>query len=198
MYDELILLSAILFPVLMGTILLLLKGMENPRHIYAYSGISLVITGIMSVLLLFLPEKEFMLFELMENIPILFKLDSVGKFFMVLVCISWILAGFYSFSYMEHEKNKRRYFGFYLIVFGVLIGLGCSGTLITMYAFYEFMTLASFPLVVHNQSREAVMASLKYLFYSFFGAYMALFGVFFLCKYTTGLTFTAGGTLNQT
>lgn len=196
MYDELILLSAILFPVIMGTILLLSKDMENPRHIYAYSGISLVITGIMSILLMLLPEKEFLAFELMENIPILFKLDGVGKLFIALVSISWILAGFYSFSYMEHEKNKRRYFGFYLIVFGVLIGLGCSGNLITMYAFYEFMTLASFPLVVHNQSKEAVMASLKYLFYSFFGAYMALFGVFFLCRYTTGLTFTAGGTLD--
>lgn len=196
MYDDILLLSAILFPVLMGTILLFAKGIKNPRHIYAYTGISLVITGVLSVLLMTLPEKELMVFELMKNIPILFKLDGVGKFFTALVSISWISAGFYSFSYMEHEKNKRRYFGFYLIVFGVLIGLGCSGSLITMYAFYEFMTLASFPLVVHNQSREAVMASLKYLFYSFFGAYMALFGVFFLCRFTTGLTFTAGGTLN--
>lgn len=196
MYDDVILLSAILFPVLMGTILLFAKGIKKARHIYAYTGISLALTGVLSALLMLLPERELLIFELMENIPILFKLDGVGKFFIALVAISWILAGFYSFSYMEHEKNKRRYFGFYLIVFGVLIGLGCSGSLITMYAFYEFMTLASFPLVVHNQSREAVMAALKYLFYSFFGAYMALFGVFFLCKYTTGLTFTAGGTLN--
>lgn len=196
MTENILVIAAILFPVLTGAVLLAAKGIKKPSHIYIYTGISLVTSGILAVLLLPLPEWEFVLFNILDGIPILFKLDSFGKFFIVLVSISWILAGFYSFSYMEHEENKRRYFGFYLIVYGVLIGLGCSGNLITMYAFYEFMTLSSFPLVVHNQSGEAVMAALKYLFYSFFGAYMALFGVFFLCKYTDTLTFTPGGTLN--
>ena len=75
--------------------------------------------------------------------------------------IVWILAGFFSFEYMKHEKNEKRYFAFYLIVFGVLLGLDFSGNLITMYLFYEFMTLTSMPLVLHNQSREAIMAALK-------------------------------------
>lgn len=115
---------------------------------------------------------------------------------MLVVAVVWICAGFFSFSYMKHEKNERRYYGFYLITFGVLLGLGQSGNLVTMYAFYEFMTLAAFPLVIHNQSREAVMAGLKYLIYSFFGAYMALFGLFFLCGYADTIAFTPGGILS--
>lgn len=84
---------------------------------------------------------------------------------------------------MSHEKNEKRYYSFYLITFGVLMGLCFAGNLVTLYLFYEFMTLASMPLVIHNGSKEAVMAALKYLFYSFCGAYMALFGIYFLYRY---------------
>jgi len=197
MKGEFLILAAVLFPVLMGTVLLLMKKIDARRTVHIYTGIGLAATGVLVFALMFCPESEFVVFELMKGIPIVFKLDALGKLFVAVVAVMWIAAGLFSFLYMEHEQNERRYFGFYLLVFGVLIGLGCSGNLITMYAFYEFMTLASFPMVVHNQSREAVMAALKYLFYSFFGAYMALFGVFFLCKYTTSLTFTPGGTLDM-
>ena len=44
---------------------------------------------------------------------------------------------------MEHEDCNKRYFGFYLIVYGILGGLDFSGNLITFYLFYECMTLLS-------------------------------------------------------
>ncbi|MCC8067505.1 MAG: proton-conducting membrane transporter, partial [Clostridiales bacterium] len=100
------------------------------------------------------------------------------------------------FTYMEHEGKERRFFGFYLIVYGVLVALCFSGNLITLYLFYELMTLTSMPMVLHSGTRESIMAALKYLFYSMCGAYMGLFGIFFLYKYCDSLTFTAGGTLN--
>lgn len=197
MNESVSLLTAILFPVFMGIILLFLKETEKRKNLLIYVGAVLGLTGLLVVKALTVGDTEILLFELMENVPIVLKLDGFGKFFLVIVTVVWILAGCFSFTYMKHEKKENRYFGFYLITFGVLIGLGCAGNLITMYAFYEFMTLASFPLVIHNQSREAIMAGLKYLLYSFFGAYMALFGVFFLCRYTDTLTFTPGGTLNM-
>lgn len=197
MNESVSLLTAILFPVFMGIILLFLKETEKRKNLLIYVGAVLGLTGLLVVKALTVGDTEILLFELMENVPVVLKLDDFGKFFLVIVTIVWILAGCFSFTYMKHEKKENRYFGFYLITFGVLIGLGCAGNLITMYAFYEFMTLASFPLVIHNQSREAIMAGLKYLLYSFFGAYMALFGVFFLCRYTDTLTFTPGGTLNM-
>lgn len=197
MSESVSLLLAILFPVFAGTVLLFLKEPKDRRKILTYVGVVLGITGVLVINALTAKETELVLFELMKNVPIVLKLDGFGKLFLSIVTIVWILAGIFSFTYMKHEKKEKRYFGFYLITFGVLVGLGCAGNLITMYAFYEFMTLVSFPLVIHNQSREAVMAGLKYLFYSFFGAYMALFGLFFLCRYTTTLTFTPGGTLNM-
>lgn len=186
----------ILTPVLMGMILLFMKQMKNRKPLLIYTGFGLLLTGALIINCLRNGTEEIVLFRLLDQIPVLLKLDGLGRLFLAVVGIVWILAGFFSFSYMKHEEKEQRYYGFYLITFGVLAGLGQSGNLVTMYAFFEFMTLASFPLVIHNQSREAVMAGLKYLFYSFFGAYMALFGLFFLCKYTTTITFTPGGCLD--
>lgn len=197
MNESVSLLLVIFVPIILGSLLLVLKETNNRKKLLVYVGIVMGVTGILVLNALTLKETEIVLFELMENVPVVLKLDGFGKFFLAIVSIVWILAGCFSFTYMKHEQKEKRYFGFYLITFGILIGLGCAGNLITMYAFFEFMTLASFPLVIHNQSKEAVMAGLKYLFYSFFGAYMALFGLFFLCRYTNTLTFTPGGTLNM-
>ena len=186
----------ILTPVLMGTVLLFMKQLKNRKPLLIYTGFGLLLTGALLINCLRNGTEEIVLFWLLDKIPVLLKLDGLGRLFLAVVGIVWILAGFFSFSYMKHEEREQRYYGFYLITFGVLAGLGQSGNLVTMYAFFEFMTLASFPLVIHNQSREAIMAGLKYLFYSFFGAYMALFGLFFLCKYTTTITFTPGGCLD--
>ena len=78
----------------------------------------------------------------------------------------WAAAGAYSFEYMAHEKNLRRYYGFYLMTLGVLMALCFAGTIVTFYMFYEAMTLLTFPLVLHTMKKDAVAAGIKYLIYS--------------------------------
>lgn len=197
MKETISLLLPILFPAVMGIVLLCMKSPNRRRTVLVYTGAGLIITTLLIIAAFFTEEKIVVLFYLTETLPVILKLDALGKLFLGVVSIVWTAAGFFSFSYMQHEKNEKRYYGFYLLTYGVLAGLGCSGNLVTMYAFFELMTIAAFPLVIHEQSKEAVMAGLKYLFYSFFGAYMALFGLFFLCRYTNTLTFTPGGTLNM-
>jgi len=84
-----------------------------------------------------------------------------------------------------------------MLVFGVLYALVFAGNMVTYYLFYEMMTLLSMPLVLHSKTKEAIMGGLKYLFYSLFGAYMVLFGIYFLNKYALTLNFTAGGALDM-
>lgn len=143
-------------------------------------------------------EGSLTLFYLMDNIPVYFHVDALARVFVTLTSIIWVLVGIYAFVYMEHEGKEGRFFGFYILVYLVLIALELAGNLVTLYFFYELMTLTSMPLVLHNGSREAIMAALKYLFYSMCGAYCALFGIYFLYKYCDTLTFRAGGTLNMT
>lgn len=192
---EQMLLLPVIVPILAGIVLLFKKEFKQRKMLLVFVGSVLLICGGFAFYSIFTIEKGVTLFYLTDTLPIYFKLDMLGKFFASVVTIVWILAGFFSFEYMKHEKNEKRYFAFYLIVFGVLLGLDFSGNLITMYLFYEFMTLTSMPLVLHNQSREAIMAALKYLFFSFAGAYMALFGVYFIYRYGTTLEFTAGGVI---
>lgn len=169
---------------------------DNLRFIHVLVGVVLIISAGTALAAAWSGERQLILFYLMENIPIYFRIDAVGRLFVTIVSIVWIAAGVYAFIYMKHEGEEKRFFGFYLLAYGVLVGLDFSGNLVTMYLFYELMTLVSMPLVLHNGSREAIMAALKYLFYSMCGAYLGLFGIFFLYRYCDTLIFVAGGSLD--
>lgn len=135
--------------------------------------------------------------RLTEQLTISLRVDDISRLFAALTAAVWLLVGIYSVAYMSHEEEEHRFFGYYLIVAGVLMGLNFSANLITLYVFYELMTLTSLPLVLHERSREAVRAGLKYLFYSVAGAFLALFGIFFVIGVSADLTFTAGGILSD-
>lgn len=155
---------------------------------------ALLISGILALMACFLDSSTIVLFHLLKDVPIALHLDGISKWFVGTVTVVWILVGFYSVVYLKHEGEEKRFFGFYLVLYAVLIALDCAENLVTLYLFYELMSLVSFPLVLHNGSREAIMASLKYLFYSMCGAYMGLFGIFFLYRALNGnLSFVAGG-----
>lgn len=158
---------------------------------------TLLVVAVLTLWAAWSGDRSVTLFYLMKDIPIYFQIDDISRWFVTVVTAVWVLVGIYNTVYMRHEGEEKRFFGFYLLVYGVLICLDFSGNLVTMYLFYELMTLTSFPLVLHNGSREAIMAALKYLFYSMCGAYMGLFGIFFLYRYCGSLTFIPGGTLSQ-
>lgn len=193
----------ILFPIITGFLLLVIKEPENRKVLTGMTGAALLISGGSMVYALFCTDGEaVILFYLTSTLPVYLKPDSLGLLFAAVVTIVWVFAGFFSFSYMkpcglEREKGEKRFYGFYLMIFGILSGLSFAGNMVTFYLFYELMTLLSMPLVVHTKSREAIMAALKYLFYSFSGAYMALFGLYFLYRFGNTLTFTAGGVLDK-
>lgn len=156
----------------------------------------LACSAVLAVLAAWSGDWSVTLFYLMKDIPVYFHVDDIGRVFVTVISVIWVVVAVYSFVYMKHEGEESRFFGFYLVVYGVLVGLTFSGNLVTMYLFYELMTLTSMPMVLHSGSRESIMAALKYMFYSMCGAYLGLFAIFFLYKYCDTLTFTAGGTLN--
>lgn len=198
-----LILLSILFPAAAGLFLLIRgrtplsgeKGNTDRKTLLALTGCFLVITASLVFASLLTVKEGFTLFFLTKTLPIYFRIDGVGRLFSLLAVIVLPCAGFFSFAYMKHEERESRYYGFYLLVFGVLNGLCFAGNLITFYLFFELLTLSSMPLVLHNGSKEAVMAGLKYLFYSLCGAYAALFGIYFLYQNCDSLTFTADGAL---
>ena len=204
-------LSSILAPILIGIYLLVRKEHSNRKYLLITAGIAFVLTGALVVAALVTSYgTTFTVFPLTDTLSIVFAIDEMSILFSSVTVIVFLCAGFYSFEYMNpntpearynriylnQETKEKRYYGFYLIVFGVLNALCFAGNLITFYLFFEILTLSSMPLVLHNGGREAIMAGLKYLFYSLCGAYMALFGIYFICQNSNTITFTAGGVLN--
>lgn len=195
MNQSMMTLVAIFFPVLMGLFILIKPEFKNRKTLVMTTASGLVVTVFWVMSVISSGNIQFELFTIGKNMNIYFQVDSLGRLFALIVTIVWVLAGFYAFEYMKHEKEEKRYFGFYLIVFGILLALNFAGNILTYYLFYEMMSLLSVPLILHSKTKEAIMGGLKYLFYSLFGAYMVLFGIYFLNKYAATLNFAAGGVL---
>lgn len=196
MQENYFLLIPVLLPIIAGTVVLTVKKCREDKWMHGITAATLIATTIAVWMVCFMDEPELLLWNLTDTLPIWWKIDIVGKYFAGLTSIVWTLSGLFAFQYMHHEKNPHRFFGFYLMTYGILAGLDFSGNIITFYLFYEMMTIVTMPLVAHSLTKEAVAASLKYLFYSLFGAFMGLLGIFMVFGYCKDLAFTPGGVLD--
>ena len=197
MSPSVLIIFAIFVPILCGVCILAKPEFKSRKALIATVSVGLVVTTVLSFTILLLGDMQLHLFSIGENMEIFFHADKMGRIFMTIVMIVLPLVCIYAFEYMGHYEQEQRFFGFYLMVYGVLLALSYAGNIVTFYLFYEMMSIFSMPLVFHFRTREAVMAGLKYLFYSLTGAYCVLFGIYFLNQYTTTLNFTAGGTLDM-
>lgn len=189
----------IIVPIISGAAMIFLpeKMFSSRKMLINAAGALFIICALLSVAAIAAGTGEgIRLFEIVKGVPICLFVDRLGSLFAGIAAFVFVLVGFFSLSYMKHEENEQKYYGFYLITFGIVTGLCFSQNMITFYFFYEFMTLAAMPLVLHEKTREAIMAGLKYLLFSFCGAYMALFGIYFLSQYKGALYFTPGGALD--
>ena len=191
------LMLSIIVPFFWGLFLLLGPEFQSRKTLVAVTGLGLAAAAALGLTTAFGGAGELLLFSFGKNLDLYFCVDDMGRLFAAVVILVWLLSGIYAFEYMKHEKEEKRYFGFYVMVFGVLHGLVFAGNMVTFYLFYELMTLLSVPLILHSRSKEAILGGLKYLFYSLFGAYMVLFGLFFLNKNALTLNFLPGGVLDM-
>lgn len=194
--DEIVLLALILLPVLGGGCFFFLPALKSPGARKIWLCVVLGLTAALSAYAAATVEGTFMLWQFTDGISFGLFADGLSKVFFVLFSFMWLLVGIYSLEYMEHEEHQERYYGFYLMTLGSLIGITVAKNIVTLYLFYEFMTLLSLPMVLHNQTPEAKRAGLKYLFYSVAGAFLALGGIFFLYYLTGAMEFAPGGSMD--
>ena len=186
-------LTMILLPALGALGLLLIKSKQDKHR---FITLTLALEAVLAANALLLPEREMVLFSMTETLTIALRLDGISKLFMVIAAFGFLLVGLYAFRYLEHEEKDDRFFSFFLLSQAALMGMDFSRNLITMYLFFEMITLLSMPLVLHDRTEEAVRGALKYLFYSVAGAFLALGCIFFLSQYCDTLEFVPGGSLN--
>lgn len=147
-------------------------------------------------LLLHHSDSTFLLAHFTGDLSICFKVDGMGIVFAGLVSALWPFATLYAFEYMTKEEHEKIFFLFYTMTYGITLGIALSANLLTMYFFYELLTLVTVPLVMHTLTREAILASRKYLYYSLGGAAFAFIGLIMIIIYGTTTDFILGGVLD--
>ncbi|MBO4235520.1 MAG: proton-conducting membrane transporter [Firmicutes bacterium] len=183
----------ILLPIIAGLYMLRRNFTERKARERFVAAVVIINAAIVLLLAFFAKDAELSLLPLVPGNPVLFKLDALGGTFASLVSILWILCIFYAFEYMTHEGGENRFFAFYTMAFGIMMGISFAGNLITMYLFYEFLTLITVPLVIHSEDIKAVTATRIYLIFSIGGATVAMMGIAIIA-FTGGSTaFIPGG-----
>ena len=121
------------------------------------------------------------------------RLDGLGRVFAGMVALLWPLSTLYAFEYMEHEGGENHFFGFYLLSYSVTLGIAFAGDMMTMYVFYELLSLATLFLVMHGMKAKAVHAGRKYVYYMLGGAAMGFMALAMVLHYSGAANFVYGG-----
>ena len=186
-------LAAIALPIL-GAVGIPLLPFRGRRGMLLYTEAVTLLTSLAVGLLLRGGTTEvFHVVHFVRDLSISFRIDGMGTVFAGLVAVLWPLATLYAFEYMAHDPKEKTFFLFYLMTCGVTLGIAFAADMVTMYFFYELLTLVTVPLVMHTMTREAILAVRKYLYFSIGGAAFALMGTIFLMVYGDTCAFTLGG-----
>jgi multicomponent Na+:H+ antiporter subunit D len=129
----------------------------------------------------------------LPGIDLVLRVEPFSLLFLGLSALLWLATTVYAIGYLEGSPNRSRFFGFFSLCVTATVGIALSGNLVTFLLFYEFLTLATFPLVAHRGTPEAVAGARTYLVYTLGGGIVLLAGVAWLTYLVGPVEFTDGG-----
>ncbi len=192
---------AVVIPLLGGLFVLLFHGHAQFREA------SSIVTGvclflyILQLVRLGGETATYTLFSITPGLSLAFHLEPLGLVFALLASALWIITTIYSIGYMRgnDEKNQTRFYFFFALSIAATMGIAFSANLITLFIFYEGLTLCTYPLVTHKQTTDARRGGRTYL-----GILLGTSILFFLTAIvitwlqTGRLDFVPGGILKGT
>ncbi len=139
--------------------------------------------------------------ELFPNLSIAFEVEPLGLLFALVASFLWIITSIYAIGYMRghHEKNQTRFFICFALAISSVMGICFSGNLLTLFIFYEILTLSTYPLVTHAGTDAAKQGGRVYLgiLLSTSIAFL-LFAILITWQVAGTLDFRPGGILSDT
>jgi multicomponent Na+:H+ antiporter subunit D len=131
----------------------------------------------------------------LPGIPIVLRADFLGMLFVSLSAALWLVTTIYALAYLRYSPDKSRFFGFFSLCVTATMGIALAGNLVTFFVFYELLTVATYPLVVHRGTERALAAGRLYLVYTLTGGIVLLLGIVLL-QVVFGITdFVPGGSV---
>jgi len=145
-------------------------------------------------------RPEVVLFQLMPGISFSFRVEPLGMLFALVASGLWIVNSLYSIGYMRanDEHGQTRFYVCFALALAATMGIAFSANLVTLFLFYEVLTLVTYPLVTHHRDEEARRGGRVYMVY-LLGSSMALLLVAVISTWlaTGSVEFTPGGLLGN-
>jgi len=160
-------LAALLTPWIGAPLIWLARGNTNRRE-----AVTLITAVVLVGLVLALYElvaagarPTLTLVDPLPGLAIAFTVEPLGMLFALIASGLWLVTSVYSIGYMRghHEENQTRFYIFFALALGATIGLAFSGNLLTLFIFYEALTLSTYPLVTHHGDEAARAGGRTYL-----------------------------------
>ncbi|MCF6262404.1 MAG: monovalent cation/H+ antiporter subunit D family protein [Xanthomonadales bacterium] len=160
--------AALLVP-LIGAIGIALVGRKSPNLREAVTFITaialLVIVWTMLPGLFAGERPEITLTELLPGLSIKFQVEPLGMMFAALASLLWIVNSIYSLGYMRgnKEQHQTRFYVLFAVALSAVMGIAFAGNLLTLFIFYEILTLSTYPLVAHKGDGKTVASARVYM-----------------------------------
>ncbi len=180
---KILMLAAVLLPLFCAP-LFAMKRFRNIRALKALTYVAVLATSAMVLALCAAYDGGMLkLAHITSLLTIGLNVDGMSRVFGCVVAILWPITTLYAFDYMKEDHKKQRFFSFFVLSYGAAVGVAFAGNLVTMYLFYELLTLATLPLVMHKMDDRARYAGKRYLVYSIGGASLGFIAVVFTANY---------------
>ena len=135
---------------------------------------------------------------MLPALSIQLTLEPLGMLFALIASSLWIVNSIYSIGYMRgnNEANQTRFYVCFAIALACTMGIAFAGNLLTLFLFYEALTISTYPLVTHHGTPEAKRAGRVYLGILIGTSIgLLLLGIVWTWSLTGTLAFTPGGIL---
>ena len=108
----------------------------------------------------------------------LYLVDSFSVFIVVTVLVVGAVICYYSLLYLKPDDNAGPFFALLLIMLLSLTGVSSAGDLLSLFLFWEGMSISAYGLVsFRRKSTLALEASIKYYFLAAAGSLLSLYGI---------------------
>lgn len=182
---------AVLIPLLGGIIILAKRNISKVVFnslLFIFSFLPLLLTIIMYNTITQQKVYYYSL-EVVSPFSLTFQVDGLGFLVALVSAFVWFCATVYSFNYMEKYQDQSRFYGYLLLTLAGTIGVALAGDFLTLLLFFEVMTLSSYVLVVHNQSKEAYEAGDIYLYMGVVGGLLVFASTALLYYFSGSVSF---------
>ncbi|MEJ2094474.1 MAG: proton-conducting transporter membrane subunit [Gammaproteobacteria bacterium] len=132
----------------------------------------------------------------MPGLTIAFRLEPLGILFAIIASFLWIITTIFSIGYMRgnEESHQTRFYVCFAWAIASAMGVALSANMFSLFIFYEFLTLTTYPLVTHSGTDEAMRSGRLYLGYLLGTSIcLQLFAIVWTWSLTGTLDFTHGG-----